>query len=130
MGSRVCLAIEDAASSLSLMHQFSKELLMCPRAGYLLTAATIPTPHLFSSPQASAGCLLLRSTPYRVYTPRARLVGQGSALRKDSLVLANTGSILALPYRAHPLVSEHPQWRTGTGYHHICNVHHAQRGTG
>jgi hypothetical protein len=79
---------------------------------------------------ASNNSLLLRSTPYRVYTPRARLVGQGSALRKDSLVLANTGSILALPYRAHPLVSEHPQWRTGTGYHHICNVHHAQRGTG
>lgn len=31
MGSRVCLAIEDTASSLSLMHQFSKELLMCPQ---------------------------------------------------------------------------------------------------
>lgn len=45
-------------------------------------------------------------------------------------MLANTGSTLALPYKAHPLVSEHHQWRTGTGHHHICNAHHAQWGTG
>lgn len=56
---------------------------------------------------------------------------QGSALKRDSLALANTGLMLALPYRAHrPGVLGEHQWWTGTGHHHTHKAHRPQWETG